>query len=120
MYAWHSTTGRPRCFESSLAIVMEVVEGTEADRKGEVGRGLRPEPYEDAGPSRHRGGQVGVAAGNLQVGRGRRGPAPRLARFDHAAGAFTMLDAAMTPRRHASAAARAVAAVLVTGATSAI
>src|SRR5207249_11036148 len=92
----------------------------ETDRTGEVRARVGSEANEDAGPARHRGGQVGVAAGHLQVGRRRCGSSPRLARPDHAVGALTTLDAAMTPRRHAPAAARAVAAVTSSGTTSPI
>jgi hypothetical protein len=94
--------------------------GSETEGAGEVGPRRGPEPHERAGVPRRQRGQVGVVAGDLDVRRARRRSSPGLAVAERTRHCPRALDAAITPRKQASAAARAVSAVAGFGATSPI
>src|SRR6185437_10931046 len=94
--------------------------GAQADGPGEVARRVGPEPHECARRGEHRGRERRVSPAHVEIGRRRGGLAPRFAGFDHCAETVTALDAATTPRRHWSAAWRAVAAVAGSAAPSPI
>ena len=86
-----------------------------ARARSDVGSG--PELDPGARTVTHRGGERGVVAAHVPLGRARRRPLPRAALLDHAGllSRAATLDAATTPRWQASAASRAPRAGLGVG-----